>query len=164
MLDARALIEKHESKGVLVDSNLLVLLLVGSVNKRRIVDFKRTQNFAIEDFDLLSRLINWFRKLITTPHVLSQVSDLTDLRGKDLGTIRRLFGTLVEQMEEPYDTSKALVRDDLFARLGLTDVAIATVCSRGTLVLTSDLNLQLALQQRGADALNFNHIRPLGWV
>jgi hypothetical protein len=26
------------------------------------------------------------------------------------------------------------------------------------------LNLQLALQQRGADALNFNHIRPLGWV
>ena len=37
MLDAPALIEKHRSRGVLVDSNLLVLLLVGSVNKQRIL-------------------------------------------------------------------------------------------------------------------------------
>ncbi len=86
MLDARALIEKHRLKGVLVDTNLLVLLLVGSVNKRRILNFKRTQNFAIEVFDLLSRLIRWFGKLVTTPHVFSQVSDLTDLPGKDLRT------------------------------------------------------------------------------
>ena len=71
MLDARALIEKHRSKGVLIDTNLLVLLLVGLVNKRRILDFKRTQNFTIEDFDILLRLVNWFGKLFTTPHVLS---------------------------------------------------------------------------------------------
>jgi hypothetical protein len=86
MLDAFALIAKHQAKGVLVDTNLLVLLLVGLVNKRRILDFKRTQNFTIEDFDLLSRLISWFGKLFTTPHVLSQVSDLTDLASKDLKT------------------------------------------------------------------------------
>jgi hypothetical protein len=134
------------------------------VNKRRVVDFKRTQNFTIEDFETLSRLINWFGKLFTTPHVLSQVSDLTDLPGKDLGAIRRLFGTVVEQMEESYEVSKTLVTHDLFSRLGLTDAAIATVCSTGVLVLTTDLNLHLALQQRGADALNFNHLRPLGWA
>ena len=45
MLDAGALIAKYRSGGVLVDSNLLVLLLVGSVNKQRILDFKRTQDF-----------------------------------------------------------------------------------------------------------------------
>jgi hypothetical protein len=45
-------------------------------------DFKRTQDFTIEDFDLVARLICWFGKLIATPHVLSQVSDLTDLPGK----------------------------------------------------------------------------------
>jgi hypothetical protein len=55
MLDARALIEKHRSKGVLVDTNLLVLLLVGSINKRRIPEFKRTQSFTIEDFHNASR-------------------------------------------------------------------------------------------------------------
>jgi acyl-CoA synthetase (AMP-forming)/AMP-acid ligase II len=116
MLDAVALIDKHRSKGVLVDTNLLVLFLIGLVNKRRILSFKRTQDFTIEDFDPLSRLIYWFGKLVTTPHVLSQVSDLT----------------------ESHEEGKMLVSHPLFSRLGLADAAIATVCTRGTLVLTTD--------------------------
>ena len=125
MLDDAALIQKHLGKGVLVDANLLVLFLVGKVNRQRIRDFKRTQDFTIEDFDLLSRLIVWIGKLIAT--------------------------------------SRALVADPIFERLGLTDAAIATVCSRGILVLTADVALQLAVQQRGADALNFGHIRQIWW-
>jgi|ERR1035438_5007940 hypothetical protein len=163
-LDAQALIEKHQAKGVLVDTNLLVLLLVGRVNRQRIPAFKRTQNFTIEDAELLERLVAWFGKLFATPHLLSQVSDLADLPGKDLHEIRRLFKLVVEeQIEETYDPSRVLVADSLFDRLGLTDAAIATICSRGILVLTADVELQLALQHRGADALNFNHVRPLAW-
>ena len=100
MLDAGALIQKHRSKGVLIDSNLLVLLLVGLVNKRRIPEFKRTQNFTIRDFETLANLIQWFGKLVTTPHVLSQVSDLTDLSGTELSTVRRYFVALVENIDE----------------------------------------------------------------
>ena len=163
MLDAAALLEKYRAKGVLVDTNLLVLLLVGSVNRHRILNFKRTGDFSIEDYDLLRHLIGHFGKLIATPHVLSQVSDLTDLTGKEFTAVRELFKLLVENVEETYDTSRTLVGDPVFTRFGLTDAAIATVCSRGILVLTTDLPLHLALQERGIDALNFNHIRPLGW-
>jgi hypothetical protein len=162
MLDALGLMNKHRSKGALVDTNLLVLLLEGSVNKRRILEFKRTQSFMIEDFDLLSRLVDWFGKLVTTPHVLSQVSDLTDLAGEEFWTVRGKFASLVELMDESYDECRTLVSHPLFSRLGLTDAAIATVCSRGILVLTTDVKLELALQQRGADALNFNHLRSVG--
>jgi hypothetical protein len=163
MLDAAALIEKHRAKGVLVDTNLLVLFLVGTVNRQRILNFKRTGEFTIEDYNLLVRLIDWFGKLIATPHVLSQVSDLTDLTGDELNEIRELFKVLVENIEESYDTSRLLVGDPAFKRLGLTDAAIATVCSRGVLVLTADAQLHVTLQDRDIDALNFNHIRPLGW-
>jgi hypothetical protein len=48
MLDALALIEKYQAKGVLVDTNLMVLFLVGAVNKRRIPKFRRTQDYTIE--------------------------------------------------------------------------------------------------------------------
>ena len=164
MLDAGALIKKHQAKGALVDANLLVLFLVGSVNKRRIETFKRTQNFTIEDFDLLTRLIDWFGKLFATPHVLSQTSDLTDLRGRELLKVRQLFKVATEQMEEFYDPSRVLVADPIFERLGLTDAAIAKVSSQGILVLTADVELQLEVQQRGADALNFNHARMLDWI
>lgn len=163
MLDAAALIRKHRAKGALVDANLLVLFLVGLVNKQRIPKFKRTQNFTVDDFDLLSRLISQLGRLIATPHVLSQVSDLTDLHGRELDQVRRKFGVIVEQMEESYDPSRVLVADSIFARLGLADAAIAKVCSRGILVVTSDLDLHLAVQQHGADALNFNHIRHFTW-
>lgn len=163
MLDASALIDKHRSRGVLVDTNLLVLLLVGTVNRQRILNFKRTGDFTIQDYDLLVRLIDLFGKLVATPHVLSQVSDLTDLTGRELDEARALFKLLVEQLEESYDPSQSVVGDPMFERFGLTDAAIATVCSRGVLVLTTDARLQLALQARGFDALNFNHIRPIGW-
>jgi hypothetical protein len=163
MLDAGALIEKHQGKGALIDANLLVLLLVGAVNKQRILNFKRTQDFTIEDFELLTRLIDWFGKIVATPHVLSQVSDLTDLSGKELHEIRRNFKLVVEQIEESYDESRVLVADPIFERLGLADAAIATVCSREILVLTADVALQLAVQHRGWDALNFNHVRQLAW-
>ena len=73
MLDAAALIEKHRAKGVLVDIGELARpLLVGTVNRQRIPNFKRTGDFTIEDYDLLVRLIDWFGQLIATPHVLSQ--------------------------------------------------------------------------------------------
>jgi hypothetical protein len=103
MLDARALIEKHRGKGVFVDTNLLVLLLVGSVNTKRILDFKRTQDFTVEDFHTLRSLVNWFgTPLVATPHVLSQVSDLTALSGHERTAIRRLFQSTIEVVEESY--------------------------------------------------------------
>jgi hypothetical protein len=94
--------------------------------------------------------------------VLSQVSDLTDLTGNELAAVRRLFKLLVEKTEEHYDASRLLVGDPAFERCGLTDAAVAAVCSRGILVLTTDLRLHLALQERDIDVLNFNHIRSLG--
>ena len=60
-----------------------------------------------------------------------------------------------------YDASMALGTERLFARLGLTDAAIAKVSSRGIRFLTSDLNLWAGFQRPGIDALNFNHVRAL---
>jgi hypothetical protein len=124
---------------------------------------RRVVGFSVEDFDLLQNLISGFGKIVSTPHVLAQVSDLTDLPGKDLQVIREVSRATVELLDEWHDPSRALVTNSLFPRLGLTDAAIAAVCDRGTLVLTADVELQLALQQRGADALNFNHVRQIGW-
>ena len=109
------------------------------------------------------RLVTWFGRLIATPHVLSQVSDLTDLTGKELAAVRELFKSVVENLQEVYDESRELVGDSAFKSFGLADAAITKVCSRGILVLTTDVQLHVALQARGLDSLNFNHIRALAW-
>jgi hypothetical protein len=164
MLDADTLIEKHRGKGVFVDTNLFVLLLVGSVNTRRIRDFKRTQDFTVEDFRTLSALVDWFgTPLVTTPRVLSQVSDLTDLSGREAAVIRQVFKTTIELAQETYDTAKQLVQHLLFERFGLGDAPVASVCARDVVVLTADVQLQIALGCLGLDAINFNHVRARGW-
>jgi hypothetical protein len=162
MLDVRGLLQKHRGRGVFVDANLLVLLLVGRVNPSRIYTFKRTSDFVAGDFELLESLVAWFgHPLFATPHILSQLSDLTDLSGYERTVIRDLLKTTIEDIEETYEPAKALVNHPAFKRLGLADASIVKVSERNVLVLTSDLNLQHALSSSGLDAINFNHVRAL---
>ena len=134
MIDARSLIEKHRGKGVLVDTNLLVLLLVGQVNPDRIHNFKRTQDFGIQDFHVLTRLVAWFgAPLVATPHVLTEVSNLTDLSGAERSAVRALFKSTVETVREEHDFARRLVEHPLFERFGLGDASIVP-CARGILL------------------------------
>ena len=108
--------------------------------------------------------MEWFGKpVVATPHVLSQVSDLTDLSGQEAIRVRELFRSIVEEIEERHDAARRLVLHPLFERFGLGDASIAQVCARGIVVLTADVQLQIALGSMGLDAINFNHVRPLGW-
>ena len=162
MLDAGALVEKHKGRGVFIDTNLLVLLLVGLVNIDRIRSFKRTQDFTVEDYHQLQKLVHWFGSpLLATPHVLSQVSDLTDLSGQELSRMRRMFRSIVGTVQEHYDAARQLVNHPFFERFGLANASIAAACERKTLILTSDLALHTVLWSSGFDALNFNHARAL---
>jgi rRNA-processing protein FCF1 len=164
MLDARSLIEKHSKKGVLLDTNLLVLYLIGKVNPRRILRHKRTARYDLHDFKLLDDLVDGFGKLIATPHLLSQTSDLAALDGAERALCRLIFKAMIQAMDERYDESGLVVEDSAFIRLGLADAAIAMASRHNFLVLTDDLDLHRALTQRGADALNFDHVRQLAWA
>ena len=93
----------------------------------------------------------------------SQVSDLTNLSGEEFRLIRKLFKLTVAQIEERYDEARTLVENPLFERFGLGDASIAAVCERNVLVLTADVQLQVALSTSGFDALNFNNVRVLLW-
>ena len=154
------LIAHHHSTGLLVDTNLLVLYLVGQTNRSRISNFKRTHCFAPEDYDLLEWLIARFSQLVSTPHILTEASNLTRLAGRELVELRSNFKMVAERMVELYEPSKLVVSDPCFIQLGLTDAAIAR---QRLLVLTVDLDLYLLLEQRGVDVINFNHIRTANW-
>jgi hypothetical protein len=163
MTDVHQLINKHRGSGLLVDTNLLLLYLIGRTNKNRILNFKRTQAYTIDDFDLLNRFMAEFKVLITPPHVLTEVSNLGDLQRQEREVFRSCFVQIVEQSREHYDERLSAVQETCFRRLGLTDAAIAALASQGFLFLTDDLDLYLTLVEQRVDAINFNHLRPLNW-
>ena len=164
MEDVRELIRKHHKTGLLIDANLLLLYLVGQTNPNRILSFKRTSQYVPEDFDLLTQFVAQFQTLVTTPHILTEVSNLGDLRDRELLVFRSLFTHMIEKAEEHRDESRRVVKDAAFLRLGLTDAAILALGGHAPLFLTDDLDLYVALTSRSLDAINFNHIRPLNWT
>jgi hypothetical protein len=158
---ARDLTHKHRANGVLLDTNILLLYLVGHVNPQRIERFDRTHRYTISDFLRLNELVREFSIHWTTPTILSEVSNLAKVPGKELDRMRELIAAELEYLEEVFEPSSRLTRHPVFARFGLTDAGIASLAERPVLTITDDFDLYGWLTGHGADAINLNHLRAV---
>jgi hypothetical protein len=71
-----AVLARYRTAGVLVDTNLLLVYFVGAFDPALIPKFKRTRMYTLEDHPLLVRVLGFFEKVVTTPHILTEVSNL----------------------------------------------------------------------------------------
>ena len=150
------------SRGVLIDTNLLVLLVVGFVNLDRIRHFKRTCNFHSEDWELLTKILERLPLRFTSAHILAEVSNLTDLGGFEQEDARDVLHHAISLMVELPASSLEACRSRYYRRLGLTDAVIVSIANqRGCPVLTSDSGLYLALSEQSASVVNFDDLRKL---
>jgi len=164
MSDAMAnLVERHRSRGVLVDTNILLLLFVGSFDRGRIARFKRTQQFTAGDFDRLTNVLSCFARIVTTPNILSEVSNLSGQLGEpDRARYFADFAGRIDLLDERYVPSKSAAAAAEFPRLGLTDSVILQLGKERLLVLSDDEPLCYYLERAGVDVINFNHVRDFG--
>ena len=162
MADFERFERNARSRGVLIDSNLLVLLVVGSVNRDRIPQFKRTQSYTSADWDLLTGILERIPCRYSTAHVLSEVSALADLKGSELAIARAVLHRAISLMEELPVASIDACQSNYYQRLGLTDAVIGVAARQsGCSVLTNDSDLYLALLQEGASVLKFDDLRSM---
>jgi predicted nucleic acid-binding protein len=152
------------SPGLLVDTNLLVLYAVGTINRNRIETFKRTRNYSKADYDLLIRFLAQFKSLYTVAHVLAEVSNLTDLQGDERIRVRRLLKTTISQLNEVEMPSALAAQDRVYEELGLVDAAIGVVARiHQCAVLTDDLDLYLQLNRDEINVINFAYLQAQEW-
>ncbi len=160
-----ALIARHCRSGVIVDAGVLLLYFVGRFSPEQIARFKRTDSFSTDDYKLLCLLLSRFERLLTTPNILAEVSNLSGQIGEPLRT--KYFEKLQTEicaLHEEYITSREAATGTSFVRFGLTDASIHLLAKGSYLVLTVDFDLYQFLQSQGIDAINFNHLRPYGWT
>ncbi len=158
------LLNRYRNKGILIDTNILLLLIVGSSNRKRISQFKRTEQFIPEDYDLLIKLIDLFPKIITTPNILTEVNSLTNQIGEpERSKCFAIFAQLISEIDEFTLSSQDIVKNNGFIKFGLTDCGIVEVSKNQYLVLTDDFKLFNYLQKLGIDSINFNHLRVYLW-
>ena len=147
---------------VLLDTNVLMLLVVGQCDMSLLRRHKRVMNtFDPADYQRLVRLLAGYTQVVVTPGVLAECSNL--LRQTDDRTSARLMaglGEMIGQVSEHYVPSVQVVSDPAFGRLGLTDAALLDEVGRGTHLLTVDLDLYVAAMRRPGLATNLHHQPP----
>lgn len=153
--------ELYASKGLLIDTNLLVLLIVGTINPTQISLHKRTNSYSAEDYNRLITFADRFKIRVTTPNILTEVSNLLEgysYKGKyALDLLERFTQGTKEIVCESLSTMHTYPKS--YLKYGLSDAVIHRVASEKYLVLTDDLNFCAYLQGNGLLSINFNNLR-----
>ncbi len=149
---------------LVIDTNILLVLLVGAQDRTQIPRFKRTSKYTLEDYDFLANYVAGFRQVVVTPNVLTEASNLA---GQLAGPLRsRVLGQLgvfaATQATERFVPSSEAVKERDFLRLGLADASVVLAAKDAHerfAVLTDDLALYTKLLAEDVHAVNFYHLR-----
>lgn len=145
---------------VLIDTNLLILLIVGLYNKDLISVHKRTKEFMPKDFDLLVKCIRGYKILWVTSHCLAEVSNLIrQTNKKQAKELMACFSNYVANTKESHIPKEIIFKNGILTRLGVADTGFIIKSKRVSCAFTVDLGLYLEISKRGYRVVNFNHLR-----
>lgn len=147
-------------RGIVIDTNLLVLLVVGVTDRKLIDKHKRLKQFEQKDFDLLTSLLAGFDQIFVTPHIVTETCNLiSQISDPAKSSVRKTLALLLETLKEEFQPSVEVSKHNSFFRLGLADCAILDLIKKETPFVTVDLDLYLAASKVNKYATNFNHLR-----
>jgi len=157
--NTRALIAAFSGWPVILDSNLLLLHWCASLDIALLKTFKRLQTFQANDVVILGEVLAILGAAKTTPHVLTEVSNLANAlpSWKKLIWSDHMAGqiTLVEEYWEP---AAQILEDRSMGVFGLTDAALGRL-AQTHVILSADWPLCNQLTARGLASINFHSLR-----
>jgi hypothetical protein len=151
------LLSQHRDKFVILDTNILLVYLVGCVDPKLIESFKKTNSrYCSDDFQILDNLLGKLSKFSTTPNILTEVSNLGgQLSGSSKERFFELLAQFIQITAEEYVPSSTISQDTFFIKFGITDRGIFELAKANYLVITDDFKLSAKCK----NSINFNHLR-----
>ena len=141
---------------LIVDTNLLVLLVVGSTSRAYVERHKRCKPFTVNDFEDLVLLVDG-SELIVTTGILTETSSLTRQIGEpyrsEIGLYLKEF---IERATEFAIPSRGASQRPEFLRLGLTDSAILDLAVEDAAFVSTDGALCALWEGAGRQVIYFN--------
>jgi len=150
--------------GILIDTNLLLLLAIGNENKANIKSDTRTSAYSEIDYNLLIKIIKISKyNLMITPYMVSEISNhLVDSKGK-ISQYYDVSKKIVGEASESHYHKDVILSTAELSFLGFTDVSILRIAEKkGCAVITADLNLYSKLLEKGRDAAHLPTLVAFG--
>lgn len=147
--DVRRYRETRGKKKLVLDTNLLLLLLIGSCDKNLLSRSACTQKYTSSDYDLLVTTLRFFNaEIVITPHILAEFSDFSRRDIKE-PKIHYYLMTVVDRLkayqEEHVPLERLLgVEIKILAMLGFPDMSIIEAAKKiDGVILTDDIGLSI---------------------
>jgi hypothetical protein len=149
------MISKYRKLGVIIDTGVLLLYIVGSINPSLIRNYARTASYDENDFIEVSKFTDLFDKKITTPHILTETSDLL----KDGYDMHKALKGFICSSEEKFIESREIAECESYTRFGLADSSIIEIARNSHLIFTADNRLYGYLTSMGIDAVSMDDLK-----
>lgn len=155
-------------KGIIVDSNIMLLFLVGCYDINYINMFKRTMKYTIEEYYFIRDLLTTYYykdKLYTSPHILTELSNLSKkIKGDRRNKYFNFFIKILNNAYEIYIEKNKILEFKELSKFGITDIGIYKIAKKNNLlVLTDDFRLSSYLLGNCINALNLRNISKYLW-
>ena len=110
---------------------------------------------------MLLTYMSQFRQFVTTPNILTEVSNLLEKDVYQHGPVLGILPGLIKDFAELHEPSYPVmtVQNTVFVKFGLSDTVSCKLAEQDYVILTDDLNLCHYLLNKGLSALNFNNLR-----
>lgn len=147
---------------LLIDANLLLIAVVGLVNRRSVGKAKGTKEYDEEALTLLDEFLERSPSLTVTPYVFAETSNLLGkaLSDTHLQAARGLLAKLAREHSERTIALKELAESSVLVINGVTDAALFEIArNQSCTLLTVDARLYDFSARHGVTAFNFNHYR-----
>lgn len=126
------------SAGLIIDTNLLLLLVIGLVEDgKHIPKSDRLGAYSKEDYEIVVKFMGRFKSVFITPYIATEVSNLIDLNGDVRVRVyeaARLLFSEFQQIESNIEGDAASAH---YLTFGLTDSSLIGLVADYT-VLTDD--------------------------
>lgn len=155
--------ERYIKRGIILDTKPLLFLLTGlfdEENQNR-TDYIKETNYSKEDFNKFRDFLKKFEKILVTPHILAELSNLLN-RGRYKSNFKHIMTFFCRKLLA-YD-EKNICKNYVLKRnevdfLGLTDVSILLISERDDcLVIVEDEYLLRTCEKNNIKVIPLDYI------
>lgn len=150
---------------IIIDTNILLMYLIGINNKENIHNHPRSSKYSKIDFMFINDIVLKYNPIITTPHILAEISNLNRNKNNKEDNIRKkIFKILFrlikgDMIEEQFISIENILNDQRIFALGIADVGIKILAKKSNFaVITSDKKHYNYLNEKKIPCVNYNHV------
>lgn len=165
--DIRKYLSKFSPKGILIDTCVLILFLIGKLDPNFIEKNDRVSKYSINDFKLLEKIFFIFKdkKFYITPQVIAELSNLTitkkGLAGRALISYLSRVIEFLKTAKEHHQTVDCLyeMKIEILSSFGFTDMTMFEIARKENLpILTEDRRFASYAESNGVAVIYFDRI------